>query len=173
MTGARRSASIGRLDFKDVRVTQAPIVARVLSLGSLDGIASLLGGAGILISRAQIPLTWSRDRLDVREATAVGAIGITVDGSVDQTNRTFDLRGSVFPAYTLNSALGKIPFIGDFLVGEKGGGVFGIAYRVSGDLDNPNVEANPLSALAPGMLRRMFVDPFKHEDDRPKEPQQR
>ena len=164
---------VGRLDLKDVRVTQAPIVARVLSLGSLNGIASLLGGKGILISRAQVPLTWSRDRLDVRGATAVGAIGITVDGGVDQVNRTIDLRGSVFPAYTLNSALGKIPFIGDFLVGEKGGGVFGIAYRVSGSLDNPNVEANPLSALAPGMLRRMFVDPFKHEGDRPKELQQR
>jgi hypothetical protein len=51
--------------------------------------------------------------------------------------------------------------------------VFGIAYRVSGSLDNPNVEANPLSALAPGMLRRMFVDPFKHDGDRPKELQQR
>jgi AsmA-like protein/uncharacterized protein DUF3971 len=163
----------GRLDLKDIRVTQAPIAARVLSLGSLNGIASLLGGEGILISRAQVPLTWSRDRLDVREATAVGAIGITVDGSVDRAKRTIDLRGSVFPAYALNSALGNIPFIGDLLVGEKGGGVFGIAYRVSGSLDNPGVDANPLSALAPGMLRRMFVDPFKHEDDGKKEPQPR
>jgi AsmA-like protein len=163
----------GQVEASDVRVTQAPIIARILSLGSLDGIASMLGGEGILVSRAQIPFTWSRDRLDVREATSVGAIGITVDGSVDQANRTVDLRGSVFPAYTLNSALGRIPFIGNFLVGGKGAGVFGIAYRVTGNLDNPNVEANPLSALAPGMLRRWFVDPFQRADDRPPEPQQR
>jgi Protein of unknown function/AsmA-like C-terminal region len=151
----------GQVDASNFRVTQAPVMARILSLGSLDGIASMLGGEGILVSRAQVPFTWSRDRLDIREATAVGSIGITVDGSVDQTNRTVDLRGSVFPAYTLNSMLGRIPFIGDFLVGGKGAGVFGISYRVNGKLDNPNVEANALSALAPGMLRRWFVDPFQ------------
>jgi hypothetical protein len=151
----------GQVDASNFRVTQAPVIARILSLGSLDGIASMLGGEGILVSRAQVPFTWSRDRLDVREATAVGSIGITVDGSVNQTNRTVDLRGSVFPAYTLNSMLGRIPFIGDFLVGGKGAGVFGISYRVSGKLDNPNVEANALSALAPGMLRRWFVEPFQ------------
>ncbi len=162
----------GQVEASDFRVTQAPLMARILNLGSLEGIASMLGGEGILVSRAQVPFTWSRDRLDVREATAVGSIGISVDGSVDPTNRTVDLRGSVFPAYTLNSMLGRIPFIGDFLVGGKGAGVFGISYRVTGNLDNPNVEANPLSALAPGILRRMFVDPFQRGDNRPTEPQQ-
>jgi hypothetical protein len=162
---------VGRLDCDDVRVTQAPLTARILSLGSLSGIASLLDGKGLLVSRAQVPFTWTGDRLEVREATAVGAIGVTVNGSVDQLNRTIDLHGNVFPAYTLNSALGNIPFIGDYLVGEKGGGIFGIAYRVSGNLDNPTVETSTLSALAPGILRRMFVDPFMGGDDHSKQPQ--
>src|SRR5262249_17042075 len=41
----------GRIDLTNFRVTQAPVMARILSLGSLDGIASMLGGEGISFSR--------------------------------------------------------------------------------------------------------------------------
>ena len=71
------------------------------------------------------------------------------DGRLDRTARRIELRGNLFPAHTLNSALGKIPFIGEFLVGGEDQGIFGIAFRVSGNLDKPDVQVNPLTALAP------------------------
>lgn len=157
----------GRLDVNDFRLTRAPILAKVLSLGSLGGIASLLEGGGLAFSRARLPFTWSAGTVELKDATAVGAIGLTAGGKMDSKNRKLDLRGNVFPAYTLNSALGKIPFIGDFLVGGKGQGVFGLEYRVTGSADNPEIDVNPLSALAPGVLRRMFVDPFRREERPP------
>jgi hypothetical protein len=58
-----------------------------------------------------------------------------------------------------------VPFIGEYLVGGKDEGIFGIDYRAKGSLDNPDVSVNPLSALAPGALRKMFIDPFKSDPD--------
>ncbi|MGH7858210.1 MAG: AsmA-like C-terminal region-containing protein, partial [Candidatus Binatia bacterium] len=151
----------GVLEVSDFRVVRAPVLARVLSLGSLEGIAELLEGEGIAFTRARFPFVWSDDRIDVREARALGSIGLTADGAVYPGGGRIDLAGNVIPAYTLNSALGKLPFFGELLVGGKGEGVFGIAYRVSGKLDEPEIHVNPLSSLAPGRLRKMFFDPFR------------
>ena len=48
----------------------------------------------------------------------------------------------------------------DLVVGGQGKGVFGIHYRVSGSVEEPDVQVNLLTVLAPGILRKMFVDPF-------------
>ena len=61
------------------------------------------------------------------------------------------------PAYALNSALGRIPIIGNiFTGGEKGSGLFAANFRMTGPQEDPKVDVNPLSALAPGFLRRLF-----------------
>jgi hypothetical protein len=150
----------GRLEMTDFRVTQAPVLAEVLSLGSLGGIAGMLRREGLAFTRARIPFAWSDGRLEVREGRAVGAIGITVDGVIDRNGDRIDLRGDVIPYYTLNSALGHVPLLGRVVTGGSGKDVFGIEYAVRGKLDDPDVTVNPLSALAPDVLRRMFLDPF-------------
>ena len=35
-------------------------------------------------------------------------------------------------------------------------GVFGLSYRVHGSMSNPTLTVNPLSAIAPGILRRIL-----------------
>ena len=60
------------------------------------------------------------------------------------------------PVYGLNGLLGAIPVLGDVFVSKKGEGLFGMTYSVHGDLDHPQVSTNPLSVLAPGILRRIF-----------------
>ena len=67
--------------------------------------------------------------------------------------------------YTLNSLLGNIPGLGDVLVGPKGGGVFAATYQVSGALVDPDVTVNPLSALAPGILRGLVKGLFGNGSD--------
>jgi len=162
--GTEKKPIEGLVSVRDFRVLRAPVLARILSAGSLTGIADLLQGEGISFSRARIPFRWMDGKIDVHDATVLGAMGLTAEGSIDRATKTIDLGGRVIPAYTLNSALGKIPYVGDFLVGGKGEGVFGIEYRVAGGLDHPDVKVNALSALAPGMLRNLFVDPFKQAD---------
>lgn len=155
----------GKLVLRDVRIVRAPVLAKVLALGSLGGIGALVQGEGLPISKARLPFAWDGNVLTVRDARAVGAIGLTADGTFDRAAGTCDVRGNVIPAYSLNSALGKLPVLGRFLVGSKGDGVFGIDYRVTGKTADPTVRVNPLTSVAPTVLRAWFVDPFTRAAD--------
>jgi hypothetical protein len=42
------------------------------------------------------------------------------------------------------------------LSGGQNDGVFGLSYRVHGSMSGPTLTVNPLSAIAPGILRRML-----------------
>jgi len=52
--------------------------------------------------------------------------------------------------------LGKLPLIGGLFSGGDGKGLFGVTYRIIGSTDAPEIQSNPLSALAPGFLRLLF-----------------
>ena len=84
------------------------------------------------------------------------ALGITVEGQVDFDSDGADLRGTLVPAYTFNRILGQIPLLGPLLTGGEGEGFIAVTYGISGALDDPKIEVNALSALAPGFLRGLF-----------------
>ena len=71
-------------------------------------------------------------------------------------NDTIDLSGTIIPAYVLNSIVGHLPVIGDILTGGDGEGVFAATYRAQGPLKDAAITVNPLTALAPGILRDLF-----------------
>ena len=68
-----------------------------------------------------------------------------------------DLDGTIVPAYLLNSALGNIPVIGELFTGGEGQGIFAATYSVRGPIDDAEITVNPLAALAPGILRDVFL----------------
>jgi hypothetical protein len=105
----------------------------------------------------------------LREARATGpSVGITAEGQFAlEGDRAIELRGAVAPAYQVNSFLGKAPLIGDLFVNRKGEGLLALSYEVEGEPAEPRVTVNPLSALAPGVLRRMFEGGSNAEADRP------
>ena len=124
---------VGRLQADDFKLIDAPLMTRVLSLGSITGISDLLQGEGITFARLQAPFTMSETAIELGEARAVGpALGVTVSGTIDRVREVLRLRGTVIPAYTINSALGYIPLFGQLFVGRKGEGVFGVSYWVEG-----------------------------------------
>jgi hypothetical protein len=59
----------------------------------------------------------------------------------------------------MNSMLGGVPVIGDLFVGREGEGIFSLTYSVRGTTDKAQVAVNPLSAVTPGILRRIFENP--------------
>jgi len=136
---------------------RASVLARILGIGSLGGMAALVQGEGLPFSEARFPFRWDGIRIEFHDVRAIGALGITADGVLDQEAGTCDFRGNVIPAYSLNSALGKVPLLGRFLVDAKGDGVFGIDYRVTGATTDPKVAVNPLTSVAPTVLRKWFV----------------
>ena len=60
------------------------------------------------------------------------------------------------PAYALNNIFARIPVLGFFLGGAPDEGVFGITYQIAGPVTAPRLTINPLSAVTPGFLRKMF-----------------
>ena len=89
--------------------------------------------------------------------------------SVNLDNDTIDVRGTIIPAYVLNSIVGHLPVIGDILTGGDGEGVFAATYRAQGQLKDTTITVNPLTALAPGILRDLFklFEPLQANPDEP------
>ena len=88
-------------------------------------------------------------------------LGATIDGSIDYNRDELQLRGTLVPLYGANNLLGQLPIVGLFLGGEKEG-LVGITYQVVGKPGNPVLRINPISALAPGILRRVFEFPINN-----------
>ena len=65
----------------------------------------------------------------------------------------------------LTGALDSIPLIGDILSGGKGEGILAMTFKVRGSLDEPVFTVNPLSLLAPGILRKIFSGRNKSPDE--------
>jgi hypothetical protein len=156
INGRRRDLS-GRLTMTGFRVRNVPVLASIVSLASLSGIADTLSGDGIKFEKAQGDFSFSEGRLSIKKGRMHGAaVGITTQGDYDVGSGDVDFGGTVIPSYTLNSFFGKIPIVGRILSGRRGEGVLGIGYRVSGEAGKANVLVNPLSVLTPGFLRRIF-----------------
>ena len=148
----------GNLLIKNYRVTQVPVLAKILTAASLTGVFNLLQGEGIGFSDLKAELKHEDDVLTVTNGRAYGAsIGLTMQGKINLKADTIEANGTVVPAYFINAALGGIPIVGDILTGgDKGGGIFAANYRMSGPIADPKVNIDPLSALAPGFLRNIF-----------------
>ncbi len=148
----------GRLSGENYRVVDAPAFAQLLSLASLTGAASLANGKGIPFSRMQGDFVLDQGTVELHNARAYGeAMGINASGQFDYRRNTVDLSGTIVPAYLVNSLLSNIPVLGDLLIGGQGEGIFAAKFRVAGSAADPGISVNPLSALAPGFLRGLFL----------------
>ena len=146
----------GTVQMERFTLVNAPVFAKLLEFMSLTGIVSALGQQGLDFTRLDGEFTFQDGYLNFEQAKAYGtSIAVTAKGFVDTDSNFVELTGTVIPAYTFNRVLGAIPVIGDILAGDDGG-ILAANYAVEGPLENPDVSVNPLSALAPGILRRIF-----------------
>jgi uncharacterized protein YhdP len=158
---AGKQVVVGHIEGSDYSLVRAPAFARILSLPSFSGAGSMLAGSGIPFSTMRGDFAYGEDRLVLDNLVAYGgAIGVTGNGVADLGRDRLDLQGTIVPAYALNSILGVVPVIGPLLLGGEGQGLFAANYRVTGSAAAPQVSVNPLSALAPGFLRRLFQPNF-------------
>ncbi len=138
-------------------LSKAPLLARVLQVASLTGIGNILSSKGLPFDAFEGKFAYDKGRISFDKASAYGSsIGVSGNGVFDLGKDTVAVSGTLVPAYSLNRVLGQIPVIGSLLTGGENEGVFAATYRVEGPIENPKVEVNPLSALAPGFLRNLF-----------------
>jgi hypothetical protein len=66
------------------------------------------------------------------------------------------MSGTFVPMYGLNNIFGQLPVVGLILGGGSDEGLFGVTYEVVGTPGQPQLRVNPISAMAPGLVRKIF-----------------
>ncbi len=147
----------GQVNLTNFTLTRAPVFTQILSLASLQGLADTLAGAGLKFNRLEMQFALRDGVLKIRDGRASGsALGLTGAGDISVADRHLDFSGVLVPSYTVNSVLADIPVLGGIVTGKKGEGMFALNYTVKGPFQKTRVNVNPLSALTPGFLRRIF-----------------
>jgi hypothetical protein len=152
--------SAGEATLNDFVLRDEPAFRQLVSAGRPRGSAN--GATTVDPSRVRFDkMTASFERSPGKLAIQDGVIynpsmGLTAQGAIDFDRNQIDVSGSFVPAYTVNTMLTKIPLVGVLLSGGENDGVFGVSYRVHGAMSGPTLIVNPLSAIAPGILRRIL-----------------
>ncbi|UOM34542.1 AsmA-like C-terminal domain-containing protein [Acuticoccus sp. I52.16.1] len=114
-------------------------------------------GNALTFDRLTVDFEKEGDIVTIREAVLRGPmIGGTADGVIDLKNKTMRLNGTLIPAYGVNNLFGRVPVLGQILGGGDQGGLIGVTFRFAGPLEKPQLTLNPLSAVAPGIFRKIF-----------------
>jgi hypothetical protein len=112
---------------------------------------------GVLFSALRAEFTRQSGMLSVREGVVKGpTIGLTIGGNIDYNANQVRMSGTIVPIPVLNNLLGPIPLIGTIMGGGSNEGMFGVTYEVVGTPSQPVLRVNPISAMAPGVLRKIF-----------------
>ncbi len=160
---------VGNFHVKDLAILEDPAILQLRQQRELRNWQDREPGAPVSTYLAvENPGSASFDRLDIdftRDANVLaidrgslrGAVlGGTVSGFVNLKTQILDLSGTFVPIYALNNLFAKIPILGFALGGGSGEGLFGVTYRLTGPVSDPNLSVNPVSAIAPGIFRKMF-----------------
>jgi hypothetical protein len=127
---------------------------------SLDRVAAggpTGGQNGVTFSALRAEFTRQNGQLTIREGVVKGpTVGATIEGSIDYPGNQVRMSGTFVPMYGLNNMFGQIPIVGLFLGGGSNEGLIGVTYEVVGTPGQPVLRVNPISAMAPGVLRKIF-----------------
>ena len=151
----KNSISNSTLKIDNFKIQEIPVLAKLLTLASLQGIADLLTGEGIRFTDFEMKFSSDKELMTIEELYAIGpAISILMEGYI-QSKKLISLRGTLVPATTINRTISSIPLIGDLLVGKKvGEGVFGVSFKIKGPPDNLETTVNPIKTLTPRFITR-------------------
>ena len=147
--------SKSNLKIHDFKLQDVPILAKILSLASLQGFADLLTGEGIRFKELEMDLTTKKNLITIDEMYAIGpSISVLLSGYVVK-GELISLRGTLVPATTLNKVIGSIPILGNILVGKKTGeGIFGVSFKIKGSPKDLKTTVNPIKTLTPRFITR-------------------
>jgi hypothetical protein len=152
----------GKLEIDDYRMLKTPFMANIISIfsittTSLEGFSNIFTNRGVKFDKLRCPITLKSGMLIASNCYAKGpSLTFTADGFIDFNKDQIKIKGTVVPENILNSAISNIPLIGSAFNSKKGNSLIGASYTISGTIDDPKTSSNPLSILAPGVLREAF-----------------
>lgn len=147
----------GTLNVRNFVVHDESQLQRAASGGTQN--SQQLSSSDLQFTSMRVDFTRAPGRIALRDGVVRGPmLGGTMDGLIDYTRRSVDLRGTLVPLYGANNMFGWIPVVGPILGGDKEG-LVGFTYEVVGQPGNPVLNVNFFSVLAPGVLRKIFQFP--------------
>ncbi|WP_208990845.1 AsmA-like C-terminal domain-containing protein [Pseudovibrio sp. Tun.PSC04-5.I4] len=160
---------IGQLTVKDFSITEDPAIRALKGIenkkqrsrrrsGNEEVYAAVVNSGEASFKKMRIDFARTGDVVDVTKGTLSGAIiGGTFSGAVNLRTQKLNMTGTFVPVYAINNLFAKLPIIGLILGGGSSDeGLFGVTYKLSGTFDSPKFQVNPVSAIAPGVFRRIF-----------------
>ncbi|MGE9009017.1 DUF3971 domain-containing protein [Leptospira interrogans] len=145
------SAKDGLINIRDFSVKGVPELERAAA-GAPTGVQN-----GVSFSALRAEFTRQSGHLTIRDGVVKGpTIGATIEGTLDYIGNSVRMSGTFVPMYGLNNMFGQIPVLGLFLGGGSNEGLIGVTYEVVGTPAAPVLRVNPISAMAPGVLRKIF-----------------
>lgn len=142
----------GTLVGRAVSVRDAPVLASLLDAVSVVGLLNQMEGRGLVFDDIDVAFRLTPDQVIVTQASAIGpGLGLSMDGVYSSAAGVMDFQGVISPFFLVNN-------IGSVLT-RRGEGLIGFSFNLRGNVDNPQVLVNPLSALTPGMFREIFRRP--------------
>jgi hypothetical protein len=149
----------GTFEIADFYVVNEPAMQRVVQTTSSDPHAGPTGfnPGRVHFDRMVAKYAKSDQTIAIRDALLRGpAVGAVFSGRVDTDTSKVTITGTYLPAYQLNNMFSKLPIIGLALGGGFSEGLIGVTFKIEGTLAEPRVFVNPLSAVAPGIFRKIF-----------------
>ncbi|MFN3890243.1 MAG: AsmA-like C-terminal region-containing protein [Beijerinckiaceae bacterium] len=155
--GTNRSAN-GVLNVRNFTLRNEATLQKLVAEGARGREAQLpIDPSAVPFDRLEVAFTRTGGRLDLRDGVVSGpSIGATIEGGIDFTRDQVALNGTFVPAYGLNNMFSRIPLFGPLLGGGANEGLIGINFRITGSASAPVLSLNPLSAMTPGFLRKIF-----------------
>ena len=151
----KNNETISNLKIYNFKLKKLPILTKLLTLASLQGIADILSGDGITFDEFEMNFKSQNNLITIDEMYSIGpAISILMDGYIEK-DKLVSLKGSLVPATTINKVIGTIPILGNILVGSKTGeGVFGVSFKIKGPPSKLETTVNPIKTLTPRFITR-------------------
>jgi hypothetical protein len=155
----------GQLLLSDFEIVNEPAMERIFTSGrdqARNASDVVLPGEFETADRIEIEvtnITFDRtpDRLIIHDAEGWGpSLGGNIDGVIDYAANEVRLSGTYVPFFTINNIFSRIPILGQALGGRDTEGLLGVTFALTGSVDSPQLEVNPMSILAPGVFRNIF-----------------
>lgn len=151
------AASEGLLNVYEFTVRGEPVLSSLTAATPPANSTAPNATQGVYFKRLRMPFTRLPGLLRIGEAYLAGpAVGATLKGDINFRQQYVDLSGTYVPLYALNNFLSRVPILGQILTGGDKEGVVGMTFAVRGAGNNPTVTVNPMSAIAPGVFRKIF-----------------
>lgn len=130
---------------------------RSVSPNAKDGQAVIRGTDDVPFRRLKAQFHRRPGRMEIAEAVMWGPqVGGTMEGVLDYAADRVSIQGTFVPAYALNNLFAKVPILGPILGGGQYEGLFAVPFIITGRVSAPDLRVNPVSAIAPGFLRKFF-----------------